>query len=319
VRRAVREALGADVARAARVWGGYSPAPTFRLRLVDGRRAFVKAVGPADNDFAQAAFSREARFYAELSDLIAPWAPDLLGAFEHGGWRGLLLEDLGPKSVPPWSVAAARGIARAYAEFHLATADVALPEWAPPPATYLHREARGWTTLVERDEMEQVAGLAGERAGEAKAWLRDAVSALAEASRRLVEIEPPYALLHGDTRSDNLRWRDGRLYLFDWPHAGAGPAEWDLAAFAQSIPIEGGPEPEQFVAWYAERAPVRNDALDASVVGVAGFFAGLAWQPEIPGLPRLRPFQRAQLRVSLAWAARRLRLPNPAWLDGVEP
>jgi hypothetical protein len=31
----------------------------------------------------------------------------------------------------------------------------------------------------------------------------------------------------------------------------------------------------------------------------------------------LRSFQRAQLRVTLAWAARRLKLPDPAWLSNI--
>ena len=43
VRQQVEAALGARVVRAARIWGGYSPAPTFRLALADGRRAFFKA------------------------------------------------------------------------------------------------------------------------------------------------------------------------------------------------------------------------------------------------------------------------------------
>ncbi|HET6317800.1 MAG TPA: hypothetical protein VFG86_15195, partial [Chloroflexota bacterium] len=58
----------------------------------------------------------------------------------------------------------------------------------------------------------------------------------------------------------------------------------------------------------------REDVLDTVVAAVAGYFASRAWRPDIPGLPRLRPFQRQQLRVTLAWAARRLQLPAPFWL-----
>jgi hypothetical protein len=54
------------------------------------------------------------------------------------------------------------------------------------------------------------------------------------------------------------------------------------------------------------------------VAAVAGFFAHHAWREPIPGLPRLRGFQRAQLKVSVAWAARRLDLPSPTWLDAVQ-
>jgi hypothetical protein len=158
--------------------------------------------------------------------------------------------------------------------------------------------------------------------GEAEAvaavrWLEAAMPALAQAARSLGTVAPPHALLHRDTRSDNLRWTRDGLRLVDWPHAGVGPLEEDAAAFAQSVTAEGGPLPERVMAWYAERAPVRPHALDAAVADLAGFFADEAWRPAIPGLPRLRPFQRAQLRVTLAWAARRLQLPPPAWLESV--
>ncbi|HEV2235583.1 MAG TPA: hypothetical protein VGR57_02885, partial [Ktedonobacterales bacterium] len=109
-----------------------------------------------------------------------------------------------------------------------------------------------------------------------------------------------------DTRSDNLRFAGGRLVLFDWPWAGVGRPELDVAAFAQSVTVEGGAAPERVVAWYAERLPLRDEALDAAVAWLAAFFALRAWEPELPDLPRLRGFQRRQLAVVLAWAARRL-------------
>lgn len=104
----------------------------------------------------------------------------------------------------------------------------------------------------------------------------------------------------------------------DWPHVGVGPAEYDVAAFAQSVTTEDGPAPEQVMAWYADRAPVRLAVLDAAVAALAGYFADQAWQPDIPGLPRLRAFQRRQLAVTLAWASRRLALPDPTWLRGIQ-
>jgi thiamine kinase-like enzyme len=127
----------------------------------------------------------------------------------------------------------------------------------------------------------------------------------------------PYALLHSDTRSDNLRFSRGRLALFDWPFAEAGRPELDVAAFAQSVSIEGGVDPETFVAWYAERLSLDAAALDAMIAWLVAFFAGLAWLDDPPGLPRLRRFQRQQLAVLLAWATRRLRLPNPTWLPAL--
>jgi hypothetical protein len=79
--------------------------------------------------------------------------------------------------------------------------------------------------------------------------------------------------------------------------------------------LEGGPDPEHFVDWYGERLPLHSVALDTAVAWLAGFFADLAWRPPIPGLPRLRAFQRQQLGMMLAWASRRLHLSEPAWVS----
>lgn len=54
-----------------------------------------------------------------------------------------------------------------------------------------------------------------------------------------------------------------------------------------------------------------------SLAGICGYFSDRAWRPPHAGLPRLRSVQRRQLRASLAWAARRLALPEPTWLAAV--
>lgn len=316
VRTAVQAAIGAPVRRAARIWGGYSPSPTFRLHLADGRRAFVKLAGPLDTEFARLAFRRELRVYDELGAVIRSWAPAVYGVFSDGDWQGLLLEDLGPATIPPWTASAARGVCRAYAEFHRATVDVALPDWVPPADRYLARWATFWDQLAEAGGLDQTAALFA-APDDARRWLDAALPALARCARALPEAAGPHALIHGDTRSDNLRLLDGRLRLFDWPHVAVAPPEFDLAAFAQSVTVDGGPTPEQIVAWYAEVASVRIEVVDAAVAAVAGYFAECAPGAPIPGLPRLRPFQRAQLGVTLAWAARRLGLPDPPPLNPV--
>jgi hypothetical protein len=315
VRRAVEDALGAPVARAARIWGGYGPTPTFRLRLADGRGAFLKGASPESSEFIRKALAREQRVYREIGHLIEPWIPRFYGAVEHDGWSALLLEDLGPKSAPPWTPALARAVTRAYADFHRATLGVALPDWLPSNGATT--ESRMWSWAEDEVGREPLALLAGDRAPDARRWLTEALPALAAASRSVLELDGPTALLHRDTRSDNLRWCDRRLYIFDWPWGAAGPIEYDVVPFAQSVTVEGGPEPETVVGWYAERGEVRPEALDAATAATAGFFACEAPKPEIPGLPRLRPFQRQQVKVTLAWAARRLRLPEPDWLEVV--
>ena len=311
VRQVAAALLGARVRRAERVYGGYSSAPTFRLLLADGRRAFVKATGPADTEFGRAALRREQRFYRDFCEApVAAWMPALLGDAESGDWRMLLLQDLGPKSVPPWTPAAARGVARALAEFHTATSGGPFPPWLRPGRDVLRRNSGLWDELARTGEIEQVPALAADRDG-AERWLAAALPSLSASARTLVDAPDPYALLHSDIRSDNLRWRGGRLTLFDWPHAFAGPPEYDLVEFAQSVTVEGGPPPEHVAATYAERRSLRVEVLTAAICALAAFFADAAWREPIPGLPRLRRFQQQQLAVTLAWAARLLDLPPP--------
>jgi Phosphotransferase enzyme family len=301
------------VQRAVRLWGGYAPSPIFRLHLADGRRAVFKGMGQTgfENDVMRRALAAEERAYRELQPWIMPWAPACFGIYREADWHVVLLEDLGPQRIPPWTPDAITNALRSYAEFHTQSLGKALPEWLEPLHTAF---GDGWRELeAEPGGLETLAAIGGEHEADAQTWLARNTPRLRATSELLASAPPPFALLHFDTRSDNLRLQDGaRLRLFDWPFASVGPPELDTAAFAQSITVEGGPEPEAVMQHYT--GPQREDVLDTVVAAVAGYFASRAWRPDIPGLPRLRPFQRQQLRVTLAWAARRLQLPAPFWL-----
>lgn len=316
VRAEAERLLGARVARAERVYGGYVPSATFRVRLADGRGAFFKGTYPLPAGSAvRWVLDREERVYRTCASLMRPWAPAFYGSVRRDGWHALLLEDLGPVTVPPWTARKANLAARSYAEFHASTLSRSKPRWLPRDQ---HRDfASFWSRLARAGELARTAGLAGRRSAEARDWLARAVPRLRRASERLRRLRGTWAFLHFDTRSDNIRLHGPLLRVFDWPFASVGPAEFDLAAFAQSVAAEGGPAPEVVLASYAEVLPLREAALDASVAAVAGYFADRAWRPPLAGLPRLRSIQRRQLKAALAWAARRLELPEPQWLTVV--
>lgn len=314
VRHQVRDILGASVARGTRVWGGYGPTPTFRLLLDDGRRAFFKGTNASSNDFARRALSCEDRTYRDLAPFIGHWMPSFYGSFRHNDWHVLLLEDVGPATIPPWPPRATRRIAHAYAEFHAATLGKEFPPWLPQPRTSLPRVT--WDRVAaDSGDLRTVAALAGEQSAAAHEWLCAALPYLSRIADAAASTPGPFAVLHGDTRSDNLRFTRGRLCLFDWPSVEVGRPEFDVVALAQSVTVEDGVDPEQFLTWYTERLQLRHEVVDAAIAWFGAFFADLAWRPDIPGLPRLRRFQRQQLSVVLTWAARRLRLPTPAWLS----
>lgn len=312
LRRQVAEALGAPVARAQRVWGGYAPTPTFRLALADGRRAFFKGTNHTSNDYSRYALTVEERVYGELSSLLSQWMPRCEAAFRHEDWHVLLLEDVGPKSVPPWTPQLTRSIARALAAYHRSTLGCEAPAWLRGSETVFGRTS--WRQVVEETEdLQQIAALAGNDAPQALAWLQDASPLFEHLTTQPILVEGPRVILHGDLRSDNMRFSRGRLSLFDWPSITVGRPEWDIVGFAQSVTVDGGPLPEQVLAWYSEQLPLSPAAVESVLAWWLMFFANLAWRPDIPGLPRLRRFQCQQLGVLTQWAARAFALPDPAW------
>jgi len=110
------------------------------------------------------------------------------------------------------------------------------------------------------------------------------------------------ALLHLDVRSDNIALRDGRAVLVDWNWACVGNALLDVAAWAPSLHLEGGPAPDEFV---------RGPGVPELAAMLAGVWAARAGLPPPPTGPRVREGQRRQLTVALPWACRLLGIPEP--------
>ncbi len=316
IHQRVEKILESPVKRAARVWGGYSPTPTFRLKLANGSRAFFKGTSSSSTDFVMAALVREEKVYRELSSLISPWTPNFYAAFRLDDWHVLLLEDVGPATVPPWTKAKTRSVIAGLAAYHQSTRGQQLPGWLRNLQQF--EERVNWSRITaEAGNLGHIAALAGEYQAVAYTWLHSVIPILSELTQNLAALPGPYVLLHGDIRSDNLSLVNGQLKLFDWPAATDGPLEWDLVHFAQSVTVEGGVEPEIVIGWYSEYSSVNQPALNAALAWMTGFLADQCWRPEIPGLPRLRKFQRQQLKVLLEWAARRFCLPEPVWLKGI--
>jgi hypothetical protein len=320
VRELTEQMLGAKVTQARRAFGGYGPSATFALRLADDRKAFFKGVYPLPEGSAvRWALDEEERVYTQLADEITPWAPAYYGSLRLEGWHAMLIESVAGARMPPWATSQARRAARSYAEFHARSVDAQLPEWLERTQ---HLEFIGYWTEVagNGDASRRLASVCPTPALRRRAadWIDANVARLIEAEQPLLTAER-FCLLHFDTRSDNVRLDGDLLRIFDWPFASVGPAEFDLGAFAQSIAGEGGPDPDQVVAWYSEVLPLDEDVLTASVAGISGYFADRGSSPELPGLPRLRSVQRRQLKASLGWVSRRLHLPAPDWLDSVVP
>lgn len=137
VRQSVEDRLGASVSDADGQLFGFSPGLAARLRLADGRRVFVKAIGPDNVSGApggQDAYRREARISAGLPLGVA--APRLVESWEASGWVILVLEDVdGVNPSLPWRADQLSRILRALAE----TAASLTPFWSHPLAAAADR------------------------------------------------------------------------------------------------------------------------------------------------------------------------------------
>jgi hypothetical protein len=128
---------------------------------------------------------------------------------------------------------------------------------------------------------------------------------------RLVELESGWpdavagsTLLHCDVRSDNLLVTECGVVFVDWPHACVGAPIFDLVAWAPSVVLEGGPEPEELLALHGPASAVDRDVVAVLAAAFSGFLVRHSLQPPPPGLPTLRSFQAAQGTVALAWLRR---------------
>jgi aminoglycoside phosphotransferase (APT) family kinase protein len=280
--------LGSAIVSAESQPSGFSPGIAARVILDDGGRAFVKAVGPEPNPDSPT-FHRQELHVMSALPAEAP-APRLIGAVDEGegGWVALALEDLdGRHPAQPWRPDELDRVVRA--AHVLVEALTPSPLRTPQVGTTLE-SINGWHLVEEPDKLDD--------------WSRRHLAELVELEAR-VAVVGGETLLHCDIRADNLLLADDEVYFVDWPHAQVGPAWVDAVAFAPSVTMQGGPDPETLFARWPSAADADEDDVTAVVASVAGFFTYRALLPPPPGLPTLREFQVAQGAVARRWLADR--------------
>lgn len=297
IRAAVETHLDAPVVVATTQPGGFSPGVAARLLTAEGRRAFLKAVSSDPNPLSPRMHRREIAIAAALPH-SAP-VPRLLWSHDEGeeeeGWVALLFEDIaGHQPAQPWRADELDRVCAAL----IALSDALTP--SPLPAGLARRTDEGaffragwWSRLRQRPHPDL------------DPWSTrhlDALIALEAAGTAAAHGE---TLLHHDLRADNLLLTPDRVVVVDWPHAEIGAAWVDLAFFAPSVAMQGGPDPESLLARHPAARAADPAAIDAVIATLAGYFTGQALQPPPPGLPTLRPFQAAQGAVARRWLAAR--------------
>ncbi|HET9675095.1 MAG TPA: aminoglycoside phosphotransferase family protein [Gaiellaceae bacterium] len=281
--------LGSTVQATASQPSGFSPGIAVRVVLRDGRRAFVKAVGPEPNPDSPALHRRELEVMSALP--VDSPVPRLIGGVDEGegGWVALALEDVDAQHpAEPWrSDELERVVSGAHA---LVEALTPSPLDTPQVGTRLAESINSWHLVDSTEHLDT--------------WSQRRLEDLVELEATAADVAGE-TLLHLDIRADNLLLTDADVYFVDWPHAYVGPAWVDAVAFAPSVTMQGGPEPETLFARWPGAADADPDEVTAVVASIAGFFTYRAQLPSPPGLPTLRAFQAAQGEVARRWLAER--------------
>ncbi|MEU2715306.1 phosphotransferase [Streptomyces sp. NPDC007205] len=296
VRDAVGEVLGAPVVHAVTQNGGFSPGVAARLRTAAGGTGFVKAVSAEANPHSPHLHRREARTAAALPAAVP--APRLLGTYDDGTWVALVFEEVaGRQPHVPWRQEELRRVLDAVTV--LARTGTPCPLDVPAVAESLAEDFKGWRRLLDGE-----AGDVRDRLG---AWTADHLPELAAMEAGWAEGASGDTLVHADLRADNvLLTADGGVAFVDWPHAVRAAPWFDLLVMLPCVRAQGGPDPEEVFAAHPLGRDADRDAVTAALAALTGYFLRSSLNPPPPGLPTLRPFQRAQGEAALTWLRRRL-------------
>jgi hypothetical protein len=288
---AIEEILGSPVVEAVSQPGGFSPGTADRVRTTAGTRAFVKAVSAAQNSRSVQLHRREADITARLPEEAA--APALLGRYDDGEWVALVLEDVeGRHPRTPWQADELEAILAMLRDLATRLTPSPVPD-VPLAADVLGYDFGGWVRIAA-DPPADLSPWAVERL--------DLMRGLADRALAAVRGD---TLVHIDVRADNmLIGPDGRVTLVDWPWACTGAAWVDTLMLLINVRLFGGHPTDRLLAEYTPGADPED--LTAVLAAMAGFFLDAARQPDPPGLPTLREFQRAQGVAVLEWVRERL-------------
>lgn len=290
VRSALKVWLGAPIVSAVNQPGGFSPGPAARVETSDGRRVFVKAVGPELNPDSPAIFRREAQIVAALP-AEAP-TPRLLWTCDEGegGWVMLVFEWIeGWAPTQPWKVDELDRVMDALVS--LGEVLTPAPIAAPPARDHFLRSILGWQKLRDEptDRLDEWSRRHLHELADLEPWAPGAVSG--------------ETLLQFDVRADNVLLTPECVYIVDWPHACIGAAWVDIVGFAPSVAMQGGLEPEELLRRHPAALRANPDDITAAVASVAGYFTRQSFLPPPPGIPTVRAFQAAQGVEARRWLA----------------
>ncbi len=264
--------------------GGFSAGYAGRVRTTAGD-VFVKAVA-SDGHADSALFLRQE--IAVLEALAPGIAPTLqAGIDDETGTACVLPVVEGRHPGSPWTVEHLHAVAEGMSVLSVTPAPATLPSAAQSMIPGCVR----WPEIATSSE--SLAGL--------PIRIRDRMPQLVALSDAIGEAIDGDVIIHGDLRADNILISGERAQFLDWPHARRGAAWVDLPWFLPSVEAAGGPPCAAAWTIFEERGAPSQESMLPVIAGIASFFWFEQARPEIPQLPGLRAFQRAQAAPALRW------------------
>ena len=292
VRAWVEGELGSPVVSASTQLGGFSPGVAARLVTATGDRAFVKAVGAELNPQTPTLFRMERTAMEALGP--SPHAPALLAGYDDGAWVALVLEDIdGRMPGQPWSDADVRLVFGALAELSETLHPSPWPE-APRAEAEMGDFLSRWPLVRQTPP------------ADLDPWVRRHLGSLVALGERCLPAISGQTLTHWDVRSDNvLITAQDRVVFVDWAHACLA-AQWvDPVVAACDVAERPGIDVERALARFPAVVAADPEDVTALVAAVTGGLVWAAAQPDPPGLPTLRTWQRQVAARLLQWVRRR--------------
>jgi hypothetical protein len=295
VRAAVEATLGTAVVEAWPQVGGFSPGCAARLRLANGGRAFVKALGAGVHRPSFELYRSEAAVMPHLPAGLP--VPQLLHVYDDGEWVALVYEEVdGRQPAVPWRPDELERVAAALADLGAALRPSPWPD-APGFAEMEGNVAflGGWRQL------------AASPPPDVDPWLHSRLDRLAAEGTDPAELVRGDALVHTDLRSDNLLLTSGGgVVVLDWAWACNGAPWLDLLLFAATVNAEGGADAERLVRVHPLTRDIVPSCIDVVLLAAAGSYWWMSLGPQDPAMPGGRANQRAYARATLHWVQRRM-------------